>query len=270
MIRKVIITDSKNLPLRYARDLESFKNGKEYEFKPGINIIVGNNGCGKTTLIKMIASYMLCENKMCTELPNFSVIGDCLKIENIFRGEELKDGMKVESDYAGVVYNYITHKDLTNDEILSSPEKASMYIDNSSASTGESMVSSLGYLLNMAFSNKNIQFPINEIIELSKKSNDIWSKRFKSLLKYYKENSIQVSMEDFEFTFLLDEPDRNLDLDNIDSIYNILSYRKENTQLLCVIHNPILIYKLSKLPYINFVEMTDGYVDKVKGVFSKL
>ena len=29
------------------------------------------------------------------------------------------------------------------------------------------------------------------------------------------------------------------------------------TQLICVIHNPILIYKLSKLEYINFIELTD-------------
>ena len=50
----------------------------------------------------------------------------------------------------------------------------------------------------------------------------------------------------------------------------VLSYQKEMTQLICVIHNPILIYKLSKLNYINFIELTDGYLEEIKNVFDKL
>ena len=42
------------------------------------------------------------------------------------------------------------------------------------------------------------------------------------------------------------------------------------TQLICVIHNPILIYKLSKLEHINFIELTDGYLEEIKDVFNKL
>ena len=30
-----------------------------------------------------------------------------------------------------------------------------------------------------------------------------------------------------------------------------------------VIHNPILIYKLSKCSHVNIIEMTDGYVEDV-------
>ena len=41
------------------------------------------------------------------------------------------------------------------------------------------------------------------------------------------------------------------------------------TQLICVIHNPILIYKLSKLDYINFIELTEGYLNEIKEVFNK-
>ena len=42
------------------------------------------------------------------------------------------------------------------------------------------------------------------------------------------------------------------------------------TQLICVIHNPILIYKLSKLKYINFIELTEGYLEEIKDIFNKL
>ena len=50
----------------------------------------------------------------------------------------------------------------------------------------------------------------------------------------------------------------------------VLSYQKEMTQLIRVIHNPILIYKLSKLDYINFIELTDGYLEEINNVFNKL
>ena len=82
-----------------------------------------------------------------------------------------------------------------------------------------------------------------------------------------------ITQQDFEYTFLLDEPDRNLDITNIDSVYEILSHRKEMTQLITVIHNPVLIYKLSEVKgknKINFIELTDGYLNDIKNVFEDL
>ena len=90
------------------------------------------------------------------------------------------------------------------------------------------------------------------------------------MLKYYKENKFDITPEEFSYTFLIDEPDKNLDIENIEEIYKVLSYKKEMTQLICVIHNPILIYKLSKLDHVNWIELSDGYLDKIKKVFNKL
>lgn len=52
MITKVQITDNSKLPLKYAKELDAFKNGKEYNFKGGVNVIIGKNGSGKTTWAK--------------------------------------------------------------------------------------------------------------------------------------------------------------------------------------------------------------------------
>ena len=64
----------------------------------------------------------------------------------------------------------------------------------------------------------------------------------------------------------MDEPDRNLDIDNIQQVYGILSERKEHTQIIAIVHNPILIYKLSKLKDINFIQMERGYLNKIKNL----
>lgn len=39
--------------------------------------------------------------------------------------------------------------------------------------------------------------------------------RIESLLSYCEKNACKVAPEDFEYTILMDEPDRNLDVDNI-------------------------------------------------------
>lgn len=68
----------------------------------------------------------------------------------------------------------------------------------------------------------------------------------------------------------MDEPDRNLDLKHIDEIKGILSYHKAHTQIIAVVHNPLLIYSLSKNKNINFIEMTKGYIKEVCNIVDSL
>lgn len=275
MITKVQITDNSKLPLKYAKELDAFKNGKEYNFKGGVNVIIGKNGSGKTTLMKMIAMYMLCNYSLCSRLPNFANY-EALKLNDIFNEEELLDGIKIMADYAGVVYNCLAHNEMKNEDILYNVTNMSYYLSNNGASTGETIVNSVGQLFKFAFSNMNIAFPLKEIMDIvkNKTCNDFWKERFTNLLKYYRDNRDNfITQQDFEYTFLLDEPDRNLDITNIDSVYEILSHRKEMTQLITVIHNPVLIYKLSEVKgknKINFIELTDGYLNDIKNVFEDL
>lgn len=58
-------------------------------------------------------------------------------------------------------------------------------------------------------------------------------------------------------------------IDNIMDLYKVLSFHKPQTQIIAVIHNPALIYKLSKLDCVNFIEMTKGYLKKITGFMNK-
>ena len=267
MIKRIIIDNNKNLPLKYSYKLESLKNGTRLDFINGVNIIIGKNGSGKTTLLKNIASYLLCNDTYYSKLPNFSVFGETLRLDNLFNDTTLKDGMKINCDYAGVVYNYIPCNSQPNSTDINI---VSNFIECGDKSDGERIKYEIYSLFDIAFSNKNVQFPIKEIISQRGQSNDYWKDRFTSLLKYYKSNSFTQTQDDFSYTFLIDEPDRNLDISNIDELYKVLSYQKEMTQLICVIHNPILIYKLSKLDCFNFIELTNGYLEEIKNVFNRL
>ena len=267
MIYKIKIKDNKNCRLKYLNSLDNFNNGIEYNFKPGINIIVGNNGCGKSSLMKLLSQYTLSNINYVSEFPNLNITENCFEFNKNFNDDNtFKSGIEVYADYYVVTYNYKIPDDINREHtILDSFENVSLYINLSSMSTGEKTNMTLGTLFNNAFENKNYKFPINDIGTFYEKTtNESLKEKLKSLIEYYNKYKIETKNINNEFTFLLAEPDRNLDIENIDSLYDILSYKKEHVQLIAVIHNPILIYKLSKLDYINFIEMTSNYINKIK------
>lgn len=99
MITSIRIDDNKKTPFKYIQKIKAFKNGSEFIFKPGVNVIVGKNGSGKSTLLNMISKYMLCEKKMCSELPS-----EALYFPDIFDDDKVLDGISIKSDYIGKVF----------------------------------------------------------------------------------------------------------------------------------------------------------------------
>lgn len=265
MITEVNIKDIDNSTISYLSDIALFNNKKHFQFKPGINIIVGKNGCGKSTLLNLIADYTLCRDSLYSK---FDIKGDLkiLDYSYFFNDNTLKDGIEVKGDYTGKVFRYLNKSNLNSRNSMNSMENFILRTANNS--TGENILTSVKVFLDTIFNSKTWNFPIKDIKEAISFSNDLWKKNLTNLLQYYKQNHIEIKPEEYEYTLLMDEPDRNLDIDHIEEIYHILSYRKEQTQLIAVIHNPILINKLSKLDYINFIELTDNYINKINRYFN--
>jgi hypothetical protein len=109
----------------------------------------------------------------------------------------------------------------------------------------------INYLFNYIFGKKvKLTFDYNQFSEV-----------YPLYVDYVEKHRVKCANE---WTILMDEPDRNLSLDNIEEIKGILSFHKEHTQMIAVVHNPLLIYSLSKMEHINFIELTKGYVKKVR------
>lgn len=264
MITSVEIKDNTRTPYGYMQNLKALANGKVYTFKKGVNVIVGKNGCGKTTLLQSIYDFCLCRDSIGSKAPKKAL--DMMHFFPISLTEDnsLLDGVKVKADYRGKVYRLLCDNELQSSLGCDDIQSVAMRMDMSASSTGEKMLTALDYTIGALFDNKdNHKFPIDGLVKIREGANKTWAERLDNLFVYYKENRIEVSDGDFEFTALMDEPDRNLDMDNIRSIYNILSKHKKGVQIIAVIHNPILIYKLSKCKGVNFVEMTEGYVQGI-------
>lgn len=262
MLRSVVVNDNKNSCYNYLYKLRAFRNGRIFKFKPGINIIIGENGSGKSTLLNIISQFLFCNNTTSSYLP------DVLHFPELFKSydsTDLLDGVAVHHDYKTKAFRLKLSDELSENDIQDFQENFSLSLQTRGNSVGEKTYKSISHLFYEIFKNtKDYGFLIKEIKGMTTIANDFWKKRLNNLLAYYSKNKIKISNSDLEYTILMDEPDRNLDIDKIEELYKTISYRKEKSQLIVVIHNPILIYKLSKLDYVNFIEMKRGYLQKVK------
>ena len=246
MVEKVIICNNKNTPLHYLSDLYAFKNGTEYDFKPGVNVIVGENGSGKTTLLKLIERYLLVDKNECSLGTFNSTLYDLIDLNKV-----VPDGVDVYADYDKNTFRLCHKAEKSNDDILSSASAFGETFAQMHSSTGEGVCIALNSLFKRMFSkDAKLKFDYDKVGE-----------RVTTYGEYINSHRVQSHNE---WTVILDEPDRNLDIDNIGHIKGILSSHKKNTQIIAVVHNPLLIYALSKKKNINFIELTPGYIDKIK------
>lgn len=274
MINKVKLIETPRHQFNYLEEFPGntrlsnlrFKLEKGIEFTPGINIIIGENGCGKSTVLNIIRSANRVEQSFVPQL-------DYLPITTITELNELFEAFEVTADYSIPVYNLyrmFDDKSLVgcNGGVLDSFEKAKLFMAGKEESSGQNVMGDINQLLNWMFNrqeeSKSVAAYIDELHKTgrfsgnSQDSNDTTDE----LLKNIQKNSVKSDPK--VFTVLMDEPDQGLDISNLEEVYSMISYDKPQTQLIAVVHNPVLIYRLSKLDYVNIIEMSKDYLKKVR------
>jgi len=253
MITKVAIRDNRRSPVGYLSELKSFANGKEYCFKPGVNVIVGENGSGKTTLLRLMEDYLMVGYSRCERGTYNSNVSRVMGF-----GDKVPDGVDAYADYTKNTFRLCHSGERVGEEAMMSRHDFAALVGQKSSSTGEGVVIALNSLFQYMFSkDAGLTFDYGQF-------RGGWAAPYFDYTEKHR-----VTCDD-EWTVLMDEPDRNLSLENIGHIKAILSFHKPHTQIIAVVHNPLLIYALSKKRCVNFIEMTEGYVDKVKKEVNKL
>lgn len=251
MIEKVIIKDRTKTPITYLDEIDMFRDGTEFIFKPGVNVLVGLNGSGKTTLFKIIEYYLIVGDIFCERGQYNSNVNRLRTYNNDI------SGIDVFADYEKNTFKLSHFQDRSDDTILKNVQNFRDQIAGNKSSQGEKVIVALNSLFNYMFSpDARLSFDYDQFKDL-----------FPEYYEYVQNHRIKT---DDEYTILMDEPDRNLDLQNLDYIKFLLSFHKEKTQLIVSLHNPLLITWVRHQPHINLIELSPGYAEKVEKLTRKL
>ena len=267
MIYSVKITAEPPHKFNYLRELSRDKDVSELykkldkgiTFKPGLNILIGKNGCGKSTVLNIIRTFNMCNDWFC---PKFmpSLYGDTLgKTDDLL---DLIECFDVEADYRKPVFNlYRMAEDrhaLSSTDSLFNKESVAAFMGAAEESKGQNQMGDFNQLIHTAYESQSIS-----VLDLVGQNVNRYE-RLNKIGDYY----LKHQKDSQYYTTILDEPDAGLDVDNLDKIYDYLFFMSrdehKNSQVICSLHNVALIKKLMNCCDINWIEMSEGYLDKIK------
>lgn len=231
------------------------------QFTDGINIIIGENGSGKTTILNIIRYLTFCRGSFEPEL-------ELHDLNTRFDPEynlQLYENIKMTADYNKFIFNLyqMSAEPTVSEEMAFKNQNSAMqFMDLKSKSRGQNLMGDLSQLIHVMFDTTDHKSVLELVHAFEKEASnkDVFVDIANKALQYYTDNMYDSNCH----TIIMDEPDQGLDIGNIQQVYDIISYDKPDTQMIAVIHNPLLIYKLSKLDNVNFIEMSSGYLDKIK------
>lgn len=262
MIHTLDITNIKQTKYNYLKP-NNLLLKKPIEFNKGLNIIIGDNGSGKTTLIKMLMDYTFCWSGRTNLELN---IESKDSVHQLFDPNEFYSGIVIKNDYRLKVFKTIQNSEIKHHEQLNNIDFFERTLTANKKSDGENQLYSISKTIKEMFSTDvSTNFDI-----LDQDVNDRWKEYCNVIKRYIKDNSVNETKDNYAITLMMDEPDRNLDVDNIKQIHTILSNPKDNGQIIVTLHNPLLIYSLLKMPDINIIELSKGYKDKIIKTANKL
>ena len=230
MIKSVQFTEGYPLDVVSQFDSKTKLLTKKFEFTPGLNILFGPNGCGKSTILRAIAAHGLTKKgwsnidigplKMSFKLDIFDDNPEPIDIEEYFQHEM---HCKADVDIDGPVYyvnpevseheygDYRAGNNLGSGT-LSSLAEIAMRFNASTQSTGEACMAAQGQVLSNLVDGTFVfsKTLLDEMLEARRlRSNEQWYNAAKAAYDYAETTILKGGCP----TVILDEPENHFSME---------------------------------------------------------
>ena len=90
--------------------------------------------------------------------------------------------------------------------------------------------------------------------------NSAFKEAYDAMREYVANNTTELKKQ---AVFLMDEPDEGLDIKNLTLLKNFLIEAGKGIQIICVLHNPLLVKRLVESTNANVIQLTKGYLKAI-------
>lgn len=251
MISNITIHDKDNVPLEWWAKKEQLVKITSLTFKPGLNILWGKNGAGKSSVLTLLARMFHAEQGRWSTVTRESLL-------TIFQPIKKLSGMPLLiHDGQGIAHYNPNHKVGLiggmagfDDDFY---EQGIQAIFNMKNSSGEIGLNEIGKL----FADINARKSLLPVWKLKTSGNGVWKKRLAATESFFK-----PSQDLGQVTILLDEPDRSLDIPAQAQLWRkIFPHLAKKFQLIIATHSPFAANVEA-----NYIEISENYLDECRSV----
>lgn len=243
MIRsfEIKLPDQTHIP--WIPKVPALAKARRFEFTPGLNILWGRNGTGKSTIIKAIARLLHCEQSGTTHVTGTS-LNTLFEGRRFGKQESLKDAVAIDHD--GQATRYFD------------PSNAVGLIGGMAAFDYDFGLEGIHNAIFKGSAGQTTMFRfdklIAEIIEdvVPKVERQVPPSDRTAVADFF----LKGSGENGPPTILLDEPERSLDLPNQVAVWRLIRAASSKVQFIVAAHS---LYGLN-LPEANYIELDDQYL----------
>ena len=258
MIYKLDIKDPTQTPVKWLSKVEAFKQPRTFEFKPGLNVLWGRNGSGKTSLTKVLARLFHCEqgNHPIVTQESISELGG-----GPFSEIDLKKGLKITHDGQGV-----RHFDPGHAVGLMGGGAAFDWDFGMEGIANTMFKGSAGQTTMFRFDRLINEIVAGEVPEVAWKfsrsgNSGTWGDRVKLVERFLEGNA-----EKGQPTVLLDEPERSYDLNAQVGVWRLLRAYADQVQFIVASHSLFAL----KIPDAHYIELSPRYLAGSEAVLDLL
>lgn len=258
MIHKLDILDPTKTPVKWLARVDALAKPRSFEFKPGLNVLWGRNGSGKTSLTKVLARLFHCEQG------NHPIVTQESLTELVGGGHEpvdLKKGLAITHDGQGV-----RHFDPSHAVGLVGGGAGFDWAFGMEGVANAMFKGSAGQTTMFRFERLAHEIVAGEVPEVAWKFsranvNGVWRERAELAERFLKGTSTRGQP-----TILLDEPERSYDLNAQVGIWRFLRAYADQVQFIVASHSLFAL----KIPGAHYVELSPRYLAGSEGVLEIL